>query len=177
MGSRRRVVPAVVGVAMSVAALAAGSAHAEEVPGASGHGNIVSGGELRTFSFAVLDDGDGTVTGQVEVRNRALDIRVHMEVDCYRAEPGHRAIVGGVITQSSNPGLIAPGRIGVLGVEDNGSGPLAPTDRITTIPDYAPPKSCQDFTFVGDTLRDSAAPGVVVRTLVPILAGDIQVRP
>ena len=40
-----------------------------------------------------------------------------------------------------------PGRIAVFGVEDNGEGTDAPTDRITTIPDYDPPNSCDGFTL------------------------------
>jgi hypothetical protein len=46
---------------------------------------------------------------------------------------------------------------------------------MTTVPDYAPPKSCTEFTFVGDTLREIANPTVIVRALTPILAGNIQV--
>jgi hypothetical protein len=46
---------------------------------------------------------------------------------------------------------------------------------MTTVPDYALPKSCNEFTFVGDTLREIAAPDVIVRALTPILAGNIQV--
>ncbi|MGH9154126.1 MAG: hypothetical protein ACRD03_17465 [Acidimicrobiales bacterium] len=161
--------------AMTIGVLASVGAAAGRPP-ASGHGNLVSGGELRTFSFAVTTGADGAVQGHVEVKNRSLGIRIHMEVDCFKLEAGSRAIVGGTITQSSNPGLIPTGRIGVFGVEDNGEGSDAPADRITTIPDYAAPKSCTGFAFVGDTLRDAADPGVVVRTLTPITAGNIQVR-
>jgi hypothetical protein len=84
--------------------------------------------------------------------------------------------MSGTITQSSNPELIAPGRIGVFGVEDNGEGANAPADRITTIPDYAPPKSCNEFTFVDSTLREVANPAVVVRALTELVDGNIQVR-
>jgi hypothetical protein len=146
-------------------------------PFAGGHGNLISAGELRTFSFAAVRDADGTVSGNVQVKNRALDVSVHIDVDCLKFEAGNRAIAGGTITKSSNPELIVPGRISVFGVEDNGEGEAAPADRITTIPDYAPPKSCNEFTFVGDTLREVANPSVVVRTLTPIAGGNIQIRP
>ena len=146
-------------------------------PFVGGHGNLVSGGNLRTFSFTVVEKADGTVTGNVEVKNRSLDVRAHIEVDCLQLVGATRAIVGGTITQSSNPGLIGIGRMSVFGVEDNGEGDAAPPDRITTIPDYAPPKSCHEFTFVGDTLREIANPSIVVRTLTPITGGDIQVQP
>jgi hypothetical protein len=157
-------------------ALPAASA-AAATSSAGGHGNIISGGELRTFSFTAVRHADGSVSGAVQVKNRSLEIAAHQKVDCVRFVGANRAIVSGTITRSSNPGLIAPGRIGVFGVEDNGEGAHAPADRITTIPDYAPPKSCNDFRFVGDTLQEIANPGVPVRTLTSILAGNIQVRP
>jgi hypothetical protein len=75
---------------------------------------------------------------------------------------------------SSNPDF-AVGRVGVFGVEDNGEGSNAPVDRMTTVPDYAAPKSCTEFTFVGDTLREITNPDVIVRALTPILAGNVQV--
>lgn len=156
-----------------LASAAAGSSNSS----AGGHGNLISGGELRTFSFTVVENAAGTVAGQVEVKNRSLDVRAHIDVDCVKFEAGNRAIVSGTITNSSNPGLIVPGRIGVFGVEDNGEGKSSPADRITTIPDYAPPKSCNEFTFVDSTLRDVANLAVVVRTLTPIENGNIQVRP
>lgn len=146
-------------------------------PFAGGHGNVISTGELRTFSFAVVRNADGTVTGNADVKNRGLGVRLHIEIDCLRFEAENRAIMSGLITQSSNPALVVPGRIAVFGVEDNGEGGAAPTDRITTIIDYAYPKSCIEFTFVGDSLRDVANLGVSVRALIPILSGNIQVQP
>ena len=156
---------------LATAAAAAGN------PFAGGHGNLMPGGELRTFSFAVTRNADGTVTGNADVKNRSLDIRLHVEIDCLKFEAANTAIMSGPITQSSNPAQVAPGRIAVFGVEDNGEGAGAPADRITTIPDYASPKSCNEFVLVGSTLRDVANPTVAVRTLTPILDGNIQVQP
>jgi hypothetical protein len=133
---------------LATAAAAAGS------PFAGGHGNLISGGELRTFSFAVTRNADGPVTGSAEVKNRSLDVRAHLEINCLKFEAANRAIMSGPIIQSSNPTLIVPGRIGVFAVEDNGEGADAPADRITTIPDYPPPKSCNEFVLVDGTLRD-----------------------
>ena len=174
--TRAAVLPVLVTAAMLTGVLAAAAAGSSN-PSAGGHGNLVSGGELRTFSFTAVRHADGTVAGQVQVKNRALDVHAHISVDCLKFEPGNRAIASGTITQSSNPALIVPGRIAVLGVEDNGEGAAAAADTITTIPDYAPPKSCNEFTFVGSTLREIANLSVVVRPLTPILNGDIQVRP
>ncbi len=164
-------------VAAMLTGLLATAAVAVNNPFAGGHGNVISAGDLRTFSFAVVRHADGTVTGQAAVKNRGLDIRLHVEIDCLKFEAGNRAIMSGAITQSSNPAQVAPGRIAVFGVEDNGEGVDAPTDRITTIPDYQPPKSCNGFTFVGNTLRDVANLDVSVRALIPILNGNIQVQP
>ena len=153
------------------------AAVAANLPFAGGHGNVISAGDTRTFSFAVTRNADGTVTGQADVKNRGLDIRLHVEIDCLKFEGGNRAIMSGPVTQSSNPAQVALGRIAVFGVEDNGEGMAAPTDRITTIPDYQPSKSCNEFTFVVDTLRDVANLDVSVRALIPILNGNIQVQP
>jgi len=144
-------------------------------PSAAGHGNLISVGELRTFSFTAVQHADGTVTGEGEVFNRGLGVFAHWKIDCLKFEGGNRAIATGTITQSSDPTLV--GRIFVFGVEDNGEGDNAPTDKITTMPDYAPPKSCNEFTFVGNTLRDVNNLSVVVRPLNPILKGNIQVQP
>jgi hypothetical protein len=172
----RRAFLVIVAIA-TFAGLVASVATGESNPFAGGHGNLISGGELRTFSFSAVQHPDGTVSGQVQVKNRALNVEVHVDVDCLKFEAGNRAIAGGTITRSSDPAFIAPGRISVFGVEDNGEGAAASADRITTIPDYAPPKSCNEFTFVGDTLREIANPSVVVRALTPITSGNIQVQP
>ena len=176
-GRTKAVLLALLVTAATLAGLLASGAAGSSNPSAGGHGNLISGGELRTFSFTATRNADGTAAGQAQVKNRSLDVRLHIVVDCLKFEAGNRAIVSGTITQSSNPGLVVPGRIAVFGVEDNGEGEAAPADRITTIPDYAPPKSCNEFTFVGSTLRDVANLSVVVRTLTPIVNGNIQVRP
>lgn len=171
--ARRRMVGCVV-AAVALTALVASSPSGASSPGAYGHGNLISSGALRTFSFSVNTDADGTVDGHFNVKNRGLDVRLFVDIDCATFLPEGRAIFSGPITMSSNPAFPV-GRIGVFGVEDNGEGSNAPADRITTVPDYAPPKSCTEFTFVGDTLREIANPTVIVRALTPILAGNIQV--
>lgn len=162
-------------VVLLIGLLTTSTAAAADGPAASGHGNVISAGDLRTFSFTVVGRADGTATGHADVKNRGMNIRLHIELGCYKPESSNRVIVSGLITQSSNPAQVAPGRIAVFGVEDNGEGAADPTDRITTIPDYAAPKSCHDFTFVGDTMRELANPGVIVRPLIAILDGNIQV--
>ena len=146
-------------------------------PTAAGHANITVGdGQTRTFSFTAVQHADGTVTGQAQVNNPSFPIRIHFRIDCLKFDGDSRIIASGPITQSSDPATIAVGRIAVFAVEDNGEGVNAPPDRITTIPDYAPPKSCNEFSFVGADLRDDTL-GAIVRPLRAIEAGQIQVNP
>jgi hypothetical protein len=153
------------------------SAAARGIPKTSGHANLTVGdGQTRTFSFTAVQHADGTVTGEGEVNNPSFPIRIHFEIDCLKFDGDKRVIASGPITQSSDPDTIAVGRIGVFAVEDNGEGVNAPPDRITTIPDYDPPKSCNEFSFVADDLRDDTT-GLIVRPLRPIEAGQIQVQP
>ncbi len=163
--------------AVTLTSLLASAAAAGGNPSASGHANLTVGdGQTRTFSFTAVRHMDGTVTGQGTVNNPSFPIRIHSEIDCLKFDGDNRVIASGPITQSSDPDTIAVGRIAVFAVEDNGEGVNASPDRITTIPDYDPPKSCNDFSLVGDGLRDDTT-GVVVRPLRPIEAGQIQVRP
>jgi hypothetical protein len=146
-------------------------------PKASGHANLsVGDGQTRTFSFTAVQHRNGTVTGQAAVNNPSFPIRVHFAIDCLKFDGGNRVIASGPVTQSSDPGTIAVGRISVVAVEDNGEGANAAPDRITTIPDYDPPKSCNDFSVSDSGLRDDTS-GAVVRPWREIEAGQIQVRP
>ncbi len=146
-------------------------------PAASGHANLsVGDGQTRTFSFTAVQHPDGTVTGQAQVKNPSFPIRVHFAIDCLEFHGGNRVVASGPVTHSSDPGTIAVGRISVFAVEDNGEGANAAPDRITTIPDYAPPKSCHDFSVSGSGLRDETS-GALVRPWRAIEAGQIQVRP
>ncbi len=146
-------------------------------PKASGHANLTVGdGLTRTFSFTAVRHADGTVTGQGQVNNPSFPIRIHFGIDCLKFDGDNRVIASGPITQSSDPDTIDEGRIAVFAVEDNGAGVNAPPDRITTIPDYEPPKSCNEFSFDRDGLRDDTT-GQIVRPLNPIEAGQIRVQP
>ena len=163
-------------VGLLIGCIASGAAAAGN-PTVSGHANTTVGaGQTRTFSFTAVQQADGTVTGQATVNNSSFPIRVHWTIACLNFVGGNRVIASGPITQSSDPATIAVGRIAVFGVEDNGAGNKAAPDQITTVPDYAPPKRCTEFSFAGDGLRDDTL-GVVVRSLIAIEAGNIQVQP
>jgi hypothetical protein len=167
--------PLVAAVVMSTGLLTSAAAGGNLT--ADGHANLTVGdGQTRTFSFNAVQHADGTVTGQGQVNNPSFPIRIHFGIDCLKFDGDNRIIASGAIIRSSDPGRIAVGRIGVFAVEDNGEGVNAPPDRITTIPDYAPPKSCTEFSFFGDGLRDDTL-GTIVRPLIPIEAGQIQVQP
>jgi hypothetical protein len=165
------------GAVVMLTGLLTSAAAASGNPKASGHANLTVGdGQTRTFSFTAVQGADGTVTGQGTVNNPSFPIRLHFGIDCLKFDGDNRVIASGPITQSSDLDTVAVGRIAVFAVEDNGEGVNAPPDRITTIPDYDPPKSCNEFSFVGDGLRDDTT-GEIVRPLRPIEAGQIQVQP
>jgi hypothetical protein len=161
----------------ALGALLASAAAGGGNPKASGHANLsVGAGQTRTFSFTAVQNRDGTVTGQGQVNNPSFPIRTHFTIDCLKFGGDNRVIASGPITQSSDPGTIDVGRIAVFAVEDNGEGAKATPDRITTIPDYDPPKSCNEFSVSDSGLRDDTS-GVLVRPWRAIDAGQIQVRP
>ena len=162
---------------VAAGALVPSAAAAQGNRSASGHANLTVGdGQTRTFSFTAVEKPDGTVIGEATVNNPSFPIRIHVRIDCLRFHGANRVIASGPVIQSSDPGTIAIGRVSVFAVEDNGEGANAVPDRVTTIPDYAPPRSCNDFSVGDNGLRDETS-GVVVRPWREINAGQIQVRP
>ena len=130
-------------------------------PSASGHGNLTTGGELRTFSFTAVTHKDGTVTGQAQLISRATDTRIHMEIDCLRVV-GNIAIMSGTITNSNVPAF--EGRPAIFRVQDNGEGANDPADRISLV-------SIFPAGFAINCNSNFSTP------LIPIDGGNIQVRP
>ena len=117
------------------------------VASATGSGHMVRpDGTFRSFSFTATKRADGTVTGEVQLNSRSFDVFVHINVDCLRVE-GNTAYMSGRITHSSD---LAQGFIGELNrwaVQDNGEGPDAAPDRVSTIPENpgnADLKTCED---------------------------------
>jgi hypothetical protein len=168
-------------VMLSVVAILTGllssSVAAQGNASGSGHANLAVGdGQTRTFSFTAVQQAAGRIVGQGEVNNPSFPIRVHFRIDCVKFVGDNRLIASGPVSHMTDANVVDVGRIAVFAVEDNGSGANAPRDRITTIPDYDPPKSCQEFGFDGDNLRDETL-GVNVRPLREIDAGQIKVRP
>ena len=123
---------------------------------ATGNGDFMLGGELRTFSFSAIQQPKGNVAGQAEVHNRAMGTIVHMDINCIVFLPNNTVVVGGTITKSSpNSNLV--GLTGVFQAQDNGEGTNSPPDRLSLV-----------------------IPGDCTTTppdLMDILHGNIQVRP
>jgi hypothetical protein len=117
------------------------------VASATGSGHMVRpDGTFRSFSFAATKRADGTVKGQVQLNSRSFDVFVHIAVDCLRVE-GNTAFMSGRITHSSDPAQGFIGELNRWAVQDNGEGPDAPPDRVSTIPENpgnADPKTCED---------------------------------
>ncbi len=130
-----------------IAALASPAASNAVENNASGSGLLTVNGEKRTFSFTAIRYSDGTAHGQAQVKNRSLDVRVHLEIDCLRVV-GNIAHMSGVVTATSDPTVAELGERSRFAVQDNGEGGGAPTDLITTIPRNPDLETCENNTLV-----------------------------
>jgi hypothetical protein len=156
---------------MSIAAMAAvavpttPAAPNGVVASATGSGHMIRSGFNRTFAFSAVKRADGTVTGQLQLNSRSLDVVVHIRIDCLRIE-GNKAHMSGIVTRSSNPAEGVVGELNRLVVEDNGEGKNAPPDMISGIPaNNTPPLDTATCVTNPDRVPDR----VVER-------GNIQVR-
>jgi hypothetical protein len=139
---------------------------------ATGHGNLTSGGELRTFSFTAVRLKDGTVTGQWQLQNRSgVGSIIHGEVTCLLAiaRPTQgAAFMGGVVTHVEGVAVgFFPGRPVAFSAFDNGEGMNERPDEITLV-------EATNETVVERQCRLGLRVGGGAR---PIEDGNIQVRP
>ena len=67
-------------------------------PFASGHGNLILEGDLRTFSFHARELNNGMVKGSLVLKNRELGIRAKAIINCLDIDD-NQATMSGVITQ------------------------------------------------------------------------------
>lgn len=100
---------------------------------AGGHGNFNDFGKKGiqnvSFSFHGRQNKTMVVKGEFEFHDFANDLRLHGDVNCLIVEK-NRAIVGGVVTQSTDAKL--PVGSGVIWTTtDNGEGINAPVDFIS----------------------------------------------
>jgi hypothetical protein len=111
----------------------------------SGHFQYPSptgGAALRTFSFEAHVFGDGTVSGNAQVKNRATDQTLNIHIDCLNVL-GNVVVVSGIAWSATGPGN-TDGDGAIFAVEDNGQGANTAPDRVT----YAYTGSglvCSDF--------------------------------
>jgi len=124
-------------------------------PSATGHGDFLSDGQLRTFSFSAIQQPNGNVAGQAELRNQTTGVVVHMDVACLRVE-GNTAFISGNITNSNDPTLV--GKTVVFIAQDNGEGTNSPSDKLSML-----------------AFADCSS--LLVLDLFDIQNGNIQVRP
>jgi hypothetical protein len=130
---------------------------------ATGAGNTIVSGDLRTFSFSARLFRDGTASGTAEINNRMIDEMFQVDVDCFEVF-GNIAVMSGVITRHTDATAI--GLTGIFGVIDNGEGTNAPVDAVTQVFFFQPHTA---------TCRD-ATPDLVVELAAPIVSGNVQVR-
>jgi len=126
-------------------------------PSATGNGDFMMGGELRTFSFSAIQQPNGNVAGQAEVHNRASGTVVHMDINCIVFLPNNTVVVGGTIKKNSpNPPNLV-GLPAVFQAQDNGEGTNSSPDRLSLV-------------VPGDCTQSPPE-------LMDIQHGNIQVRP
>jgi hypothetical protein len=150
---------------LTLAGVAAGVAPAsssEVDASATGAGHRISGGELRSFSFAAVRQSDGTVTGQAHVYPRSLGAFAQISIDCLSFPAPNIAHMSGTVTFTSDPAVFRPDEYVHFAVQDNGEGNAAEPDRITGIPENQPVRC------------DEGAPPAPFN---PILRGDVRVEP
>lgn len=155
--------PQVIAAAFSVLSLGlfTGSASAAGqgiAASASGSGHYLFIEELRTFAFTAHTDAAGVSSGQAQINNRDQGRFGHIVIDCLYVN-GNEATMSGIVSTSSDPGIIgAPVFFRVI---DNGEGRKAPApDQVSAVHFLA--NTCDDPN-VGLPLND-------------VLKGNVQVR-
>ncbi|HEV8103009.1 MAG TPA: hypothetical protein VGP69_04645 [Gaiellaceae bacterium] len=146
--------------------MAASTGAASPVTVASGsftlHG---SDGSNRTIAFSVQQSSDGTVTGQATARSFSGDNN-HSDVTCLIRE-GNQAIVGGIITTSTNPSNV--GIQFAFAIQDN--------PDISTLAffgyDSPPANPCEDLI----SLSGEDLPSLLADFGFPITTGNIRISP
>jgi hypothetical protein len=142
----------------------AASSREVSMQSATGAGNFfTSSGYLREFAFTVVKYSDGSVRGEAQVRNPVLGTLRHFELDCLSIRNGNLAIASGTVTSAENPALV--GAPAIFAVQDNGQGANSEPDQVSEGVYLNRPFTC-----------DTAPTAVARSVLVPIDAGNVQVR-
>ena len=124
-----------------------------------------SDGSTRTIAFSAQQSSDGTVTGQVTARS--FDGTVNQSnVTCLIRE-GNQAIVGGIITQSTNPSHV--GVQGAFAIQDN---PDVSTLAFNGY-DSPPANPCEDLI----SLSGEDLPSLIALFGFQVTTGNIMIGP
>lgn len=125
-------------------------------------------GSLRRFTISAIGHADGSASGQYNLVIGPNDIAVHGTVTCVNVV-GNRAFVGGTVDRALlpyPPEIVAQITGVAIELVDNGTGPDAPADEISSTAFYLNmPEGPQQWC-------DDATPGGVG----PIEQGNITVR-
>jgi hypothetical protein len=140
------------------------SAGSAPSPMATGSGNTIVAGTLRTFSFTARHAADGSAQGAAQINNRFVEEMFQVDIDCLEVF-ANLAIMSGIITRHTDTTAI--GLPGIFAVRDVGEGSGSPPDSITQVV-FLPrgaPLTCHDVT-----------PTDVEGFMAPIVGGSVQVH-
>ena len=129
-------------------------------PSATGNGDFMVNGSLRTFSFSAILQPNGNVAGNADVHIPATDTFVQMAIDCLGFLTTNTVLVSGTITKS-NVSSMSMGQTVIFEAQDNGKGNDSPPDRISLL-------------FPAGTLDCNAS---VDLGLMDLQHGNVKVRP
>ena len=120
-------------------------------------------GRVQHFSFHVIKDVNGNVTGTWESKSPGQDLRTHGILNCLSFLDDHTAYMTGVVTQKI--GDVFPGEYEVgmpvwFKVRDNGEGNNSSADEFT---DYYSLQGIECINYEQASIH-------------PIISGNIQVR-
>lgn len=156
-------------------------AHVSALSSATGSGHVRrADGGIRKFTISAIQHADGSVSGEYDLKAGPIrllqeagihppQVSFHGTITCMTVV-GNSAYLGGVVDRQKNA-VIALGTDEFTGVAieliDNGNGPEAEPDQISSIAFYVPgsPSTPQDYC-------DAPTPG----TVFPIEQGNITVR-
>lgn len=157
------------GPQMDLVAAAAVASPGQSATGHVEHDFTQFGVPLEKYSFSAVNQPDGSVAGQFEVRDVFLggsQTIVHGVVTCLTIlADGKTARVGGLIDTSNDATLI--GRGAFWTVIDNGDGTNGAPDDATDLRFNGPP----------DIGSFHCSTGINLATLGPNMRGNVQVRP
>ena len=160
-------------------AMKSGVSHARNgLAAASGHGNLVMDGALRTFSFQAREFKNGEVQGSLVLKNQHLGVRVRADINCRRIIDGDEAILSGELTQVDGVEENLIGKEIWFRVHDNGEGRGDRPDQISEVivEDATAPS---DFFTCETPLYDILAAFPDLEDgleLQDIIGGNVQVR-